>query len=144
MFKDEINTRIKVALKSGNTLEKEILRVALGEIQTIEHRVSKTLPDDEAMAIVRKLIKSNEETLEHTADAEKKKQLVDEVAILTSLLPKSLSVDEIVALLAPVSDAIRAAGNDGQATGVAMKSLKASGASVNGKDVSEAVKRIRS
>ena len=144
MFKDEINTRIKVALKSGNTLEKEILRVALGEIQTIEHRVSKTLPDDEAMAIVRKLIKSNEETLEHTADAEKKKQLVDEVAILTSLLPKSLSVDEIVALLAPVSDAIRAAGNDGQATGVAMKTLKASGASVNGKDVSEAVKRIRS
>jgi len=52
--------------------------------------------------------------------------------------------NEFVAALAGVTDAIRAAGNDGQATGVAMKELKKAGAVVNGKDVSAAVKQLRS
>jgi hypothetical protein len=43
-----------------------------------------------------------------------------------------------------VAGAIKAAGNDGQATGVAMKHLKSAGASVDGKTVAEAVKQIRS
>jgi uncharacterized protein len=48
-----------------------------------------------------------------------------------------------VAALAPVADAIRAAGNDGQATGVAMKQLKSTGATVDGKTVAAAVKQLR-
>ena len=46
--------------------------------------------------------------------------------------------------LGGVESAIKAAGNDGQATGVAMKPRKASGAVVSGIAVSEAVKRLRS
>jgi hypothetical protein len=38
---------------------------------------------------------------------------------------------------------VKAAGNDGQATGVAMKHLKSLGAEVNGKDVSAAVRQLR-
>ena len=52
-------------------------------------------------------------------------------------------VRALVAALASVQDAIKAAGNDGQATGVAMKELKKLGAVVNGKDVSAAVKKLR-
>jgi hypothetical protein len=63
--------------------------------------------------------------------------------VLTSLLPKGLDIAEIVAKLAPVADAIKAAGNDGQATGVAIKHLKAEGISAPGGDVSKAVKAIR-
>ena len=70
--------------------------------------------------------------------------VTEEIAVLESFLPKTLSVDEIVAALAAVADPIKAAGNDGQATGVAMKHLKSTSALVNGKDVSEAVKKIRS
>ena len=143
MLKDTINTRIRAAMKEGRTLEKEILRVALGEIQTAEHRTSKDATDAEAEAIIRKLIKSNQETLAATSDGEKRTTLESEIAILDTLLPKTLSVEEIVALLAPVADAIKAAGNDGQATGVAMKTLKASGAAVLGNDVSAAVKKLR-
>lgn len=143
MLKETINTRIRSAMKEGRTLEKEILRVALGEIQTVEHRTSKDATDAEAEAIVRKLIKSNQETLASTTDAGARTQLENEIAILDTLLPKTLSVDEIVAALAGVADAIRAANNDGQATGVAMKTLKATGAAVQGTDVSAAVKKIR-
>ena len=44
---------------------------------------------------------------------------------------------------ATVSEAILAAGSDGQATGVAMKHLKSSGAVVDGKTVSTAVRTMR-
>jgi uncharacterized protein len=69
--------------------------------------------------------------------------LEEENRILAAFLPKSLGVDEIVASLAPVADAVKSAGNEGQATGVAMKHLKSTGALVNGKDVALAVKKLR-
>lgn len=142
MLVDEIKRRITAAMKAGNTIEKDILRLAYGEVQTNEARGT-AVTDEGVAAIVRKLIKSNEETLAATADAEAKRILVEENVVLASLLPKSLSVADIVAALAPVRDAIKAAGNDGQATGAAMKHLKGAGAVVNGKDVTEAVKQIR-
>ncbi|MBK7579443.1 MAG: GatB/YqeY domain-containing protein [Myxococcales bacterium] len=144
MLSEEIKKRVLAAMKAGNSLEKEILKVALGEIQTQEARANKPMSDEEASAIVRKLVKSNQETASVSEDAAQKEQLGKEIAVLETLLPKSLDVDEIVALLASVLDAVKAAGNDGQATGVAMKHLKSVGASVGGKDVSEAVKRLRS
>jgi len=142
MLVEEMKRRITAALKAGNTVEKEILRVALGEIQTAEARGPATT-EESAAAVVRKLIKSNEETLAATTDEAGRRTLAEENVVLASLLPKSLSVPQIVEALAAVRDAIRAAGNDGQATGVAMKHLKAAGAVVNGKDVTEAVKQLR-
>lgn len=142
MLVDEIKKRIQAAMKARNTLEKEILRVALGEIQTEEARGTEA---DDALAtrILKKLIKSNRETLESATDAEQRAALEGEIAILQELLPRSLSVDEIAAALAPVVNGIRGAGNDGQATGIAMKHLKASGAEVDGKDVAQAVRNLR-
>lgn len=143
MLLDEIKARMFQAMKAGRLVEKEILRVAVGEITTEAAREGRKGDDDEARAILRKLIKSNDESLASGPDAERKQILEEETRILASFLPQSLDVDAIVAALAPVRDAIRSAGNDGQATGVAMKHLKASGASVGGKDVAEAVKRLR-
>jgi uncharacterized protein YqeY len=142
MLVDEMKRRITAALKAGNTVEKEILRVALGEIQTAEARGTATT-EESAAAVVRKLIKSNEETLAATTSEAGKRALAEENVVLASLLPKAMGVPEIVAALAVVRDAVRAAGNDGQATGVAMKHLKAAGVVVNGKDVTEAVKQMR-
>jgi hypothetical protein len=142
MLVDEIKRRVTAAMKAGRTLEKEILRVALGEIQTAEARGPATT-EESAAAVVRKLIKSNEETLAATTDEAAKQTLAAENAVLASLLPRSLGVPEIVEALAAVRDAVKAAGNDGQATGVAMKHLKAAGAIVSGKDVTEAVKQMR-
>ncbi len=143
MLSEEIKKRMLQAMKAGRTLEKEILRVALGEIQTQEARANQALSDDEVAAVVRKLVKNNQETLGVSESAEQKAQLAEEITVLESLLPKALGVDEIVAALAAVADAVRAAGNDGQATGVAMKHLKSTGAVVTGKEVTAAVKQIR-
>ena len=143
MLAHEIKKRVTQAMKDKNTIEKDILRLVLGEIQTAEARGATTATDDEAFAIVRKLIKSNQETLAATTDDEAKRVLAKEIEILGTLLPASLSIEQIVAALSPVADAIKAATNDGQATGVAMKHLKPTGLAVSGKDVSAAVKQIR-
>lgn len=141
MLAEEIKKQMMQALKAGRSVEKEILGVALGEIQTVEAREG-SVSDEQAQGIVRRLIKSNDETAA-VAGEEQKSVLANENAILKKLLPQTLGVDAIVTALAPVSAALRAAGNDGQATGVAMKHLKAQGAVVDGKDVSAAVRQMR-
>ncbi|MFO0736781.1 MAG: GatB/YqeY domain-containing protein [Labilithrix sp.] len=141
---DDIKGQVKDAMKSGDTVARDILRLALGEIQTAEARKAAALSDEETAAAVRKLIKSNEETLSLSADnAERSATLKKEIEVLSALLPKQLSVDDIVKALEPVKDAIVAAKADGQATGVAMKHLKTTGANVSGNDVGAAVKKLR-
>lgn len=143
MLKDELKTAMLEAMKARRAVEKGILRVALGEVQTIESRSGDDASDAEVEKILRKLIKSISESRDAAADDAQRATLVEEIAVLEGYLPKTLTADEIVALLAPVADAVRAAGNDGQATGVAMKHLKGSGATVEGRDVSTAVRAMR-
>jgi uncharacterized protein YqeY len=143
MLIDQIKARMFQAIKAGAQVEKEILRVAVGEITTEAARPGRQGNDEEALAILRKLLKSNEETLGSTTDEQKRAVLTQENEILATYLPKSLSVDEIVQALAPVIAQIKAVANDGQATGIAMKQLKSAGLTVNGKDVGLAIKELR-
>ncbi len=142
MLVDTIRARAKEAMKARREVEREILRVALGEIQTEEARGT-TIGDADAERIVRKIIKSNRETLDMTTAADKQAILREEIAVLESLLPQRLGVEQIVAALGEVAAEIRAAKADGQAVGVAMKLLKSKGAPVDGKDVAAAVKQLR-
>lgn len=143
MLLDEIKARMFKAMKAGDTLEKEILRVAVGEITTDAARPGRKGDDEEAQAILRKLIKSNDESLDSITDATQRAGLTRENAVLRELLPRALGEAEIAEALAAVAEPIRAAGNDGQATGIAMKHLKASGIVADGKLVGAAVKRLR-
>jgi uncharacterized protein YqeY len=144
MLVDEIKKRVALAVKQGDTVTRDVLRLALGEIQTAEARKNAPLADEEANGALRKLIKSNEETLGALpADDSRVSALKKEVEVLTSLLPAQLSVAQIVEALSAQSAAIKAANNDGQATGIAMKHLKSTGAAVGGADVTAAVKQIR-
>jgi len=143
MLTDRIRDRVKQAMKAGDVIEKSILRVALGEIQSEQTRSGRTLDDDAVAAVLRKLVKANEDTLAADPQAERASTLHREVEILHQLLPRTLSVDEIQAALVPVRDALLAAKNDGQATGIAMKHLKAAGAAVTGQDVAAAVRSLR-
>ncbi|MDB5220366.1 MAG: hypothetical protein JWO86_8293 [Myxococcaceae bacterium] len=146
MLVEEIKKRVALAMKQGDTVARDVLRLALGEIQTAEARKNAPLSEEDAVAALRKLIKSNEETLAALATSpgdDRIAPLKSEVEVLASLLPAQMNAAQIVAALAGQVDAIKAAGNDGQATGIAMKHLKASGAAVNGAEVTAAVKQIR-
>jgi uncharacterized protein YqeY len=142
MLLDDIKRRITQAMKDKDDVAKSILRLAFGEMQTAEARAARAITDDEAAAIVKKLVKSNDETLAHAA-GEQADTLRRENEILTSLLPAAISLDALVEALAPQREAIRAAKNDGQATGIAVKHLKASAIDADGKSVAAAVKQMR-
>ena len=142
MLKDEIKTRMIAAMKAKQPVVKNILRVALGEIQTAEARAGADVADADVEKILRKLIKSIGES-RAAAEGEAKATLGQEIEVLEQLLPQMLTPDEIASALVPVREAILAAGNDGQATGVAMKHLKSIDAPVDGKAVSQAVRSMR-
>ncbi len=143
MLKDDMKAAMMAAMRAGQKVEKGILRVALGEIQTIEARSGEDASDAEGEKILRKLIKSIGESRDAAADEAQKATLAEEIAVLERFLPKTLSVEEIIAALAPLADAILGAGNDGQATGMAMKHLKSTDAVIEGGDVSVAVRQMR-
>ena len=92
MLIDEIRRRMTAALKAGKATEKQILGLALGEIQTAEARGGGA-GDEVATAIVRKIVKSNEETLALTTDESARATLAEELAVLRSLLPATLDAD---------------------------------------------------
>lgn len=143
MLLEEIKKRMFAAMKADRKVEKEILRVCVGELETVASRSDKPLNLEEEQAVLRRILKSNEESLGLTEEAEQCGVLVQEIDVLRSFLPSSLSVLQIQDALAPVLDAIRAATGDGPAVGIAMKQLKLSNARVEGKDVAAAVKQLR-
>jgi len=141
---DDLKARIARAVKEKDEVVRDVLRLAFGEVQTAEARAARPLKDDEVAAVVKKLVKSNEETLSMTGEGDvRAAALRKEIEALQSLLPKGLNVDQLVEALGSQRDAIRAAKNDGQATGVAMKHLKSTGATFDGSDVAKAVQKIR-
>lgn len=142
-LKAELKKRVLQAMRDKNELEKDLLRVLLGDLELAETRTGNELSEKDEQQIVRRMVKSNQETAALTQDPADVEKLKQELAILEALLPKTLSVAETIAALEPVADDLRAAGNDGQATGLAMKHLKPQGLQVDGKDVAAAVKQIR-
>jgi uncharacterized protein YqeY len=139
MLIEQIKAAMMSAMKAKNVTEKEILRTCIGEVTG----TGETPDDARVQGVLRKMIKNNEETLVHSTSAEQKATLETEIGILRRYLPQSLSVDQIVLALAPVRDAIVGAAGAGQATGVAMKHLKAGGLEASGKDVGQAVAQLR-
>ena len=140
MLIDDIKKRMFKAMKAGETVEKEILRTAIGEVTS----TGETATDERVTKTLTKLVKSNRETLTVSPDEAQKEILLREIGILETFLPVALTPDEISAALAPVADQIRAAKGDGPAVGVAMKHLKSVEAVVSGQDVRAAVSALRS
>jgi uncharacterized protein YqeY len=144
---EQIKQRVFQAMRDKNELERDLLRVVLGDLQMQETRSGEALSDDEAHRLIRKIVKSTHETI----DALKQRGDSDEaiakaraeLVILESMLPQSLDADQITEALADVADAIKNSGNAGQAIGMAMKHLKAAGASVDGKMVAKVVGQLR-
>ena len=139
MLIDTLKKRMFSAMKANDTVEKELIRTVIGEVTS----TGEDPTDERVVSVLRKMIKSNGETKKVTTDPVQTSTLAQELSILEEFVPPTLNVEQIVLALAPVVEAVKGASNDGQATGVAMKHLKSSGAEVNGKDVTAAVKQIR-
>jgi uncharacterized protein YqeY len=144
---ETLKGRLTECRKAGKATEMTVLQVVLGEASTLEARSGQKPSDDEMEKVIRKTILGNQETMtlmeQKGMTGAGHAKLKAENEFLQALLPRTLSVDEIVAELAAVAALVQGAKNDGQATGVAMKHLKGKGLKVLGEDVSAAVKKLR-
>lgn len=141
---DELKARVTAAMKGGDLLTRDTFRTVLGEAQAEAVRRKGEVTDEVVLGVVRKAVTGLKETIPLAkGDGRDTTQQEAELALLESLLPKAWDRDAIAAALAPLRDELRAAKSDGQAMGVAMKALKAQGATTNPDDVKAAVAAAR-
>jgi uncharacterized protein YqeY len=144
----DLQAKLREAMKAKDELARDLLRVVLGEVSTRRARTGKEPGDEEVHGIVRKLIAGNDETrkeLERRGQTahEAYGRLARENAYLHALLPSTLDPAAIRAELEAITADLKAARNDGQATGLAMKHLKGKGLAVQGEDVAAVVRQLR-
>ena len=99
MLIDQIKERMFQAMKTGATVEKEVLRTVIGEVT----RTGDAASDERVLNVLRKLVKSNQETLRAATDPAQRATLEREITILEDFLPRSLTSAEVRELLGPVA-----------------------------------------
>lgn len=87
-LQEKIKKELMQAMKDKDEAKKNTLRVVMGEFARAE---SKSLSDDEVLRILKKMVKSERETMEQTGQQQDSRYL----NILESYLPKLVSDDEL-------------------------------------------------
>ena len=104
---------ITAAMRSGEALRRDTLRMAESAIYNAEKRDRRELSDDEVAAVIAREVKTRRESVEAfrkggREDLAAKEE--SEIAILATYLPEQLSEDEIAKLVADGVAATGAAG----------------------------------
>lgn len=128
----KINDLIKQASKDKDSTSRNILKLLSSEISREENsQKNKLLTEDEKQLIIRRLIKSNNQTLDCINDSSKTleydeeiKKLKKENDVLSKLLPDSLTIDQLKEFITNNKINIKDVSNEGQAIGMIMKELK--------------------
>jgi uncharacterized protein YqeY len=109
----KITEDMKQAMKSGDTVRRDTLRLLLSSIKNTEGAKMESLDEGEVLSVISKDVKRHLESI----DAYKKGDRTDlvtkeeaELKILQSYLPEQLSRDEIVKAAKEVIAAVGAAG----------------------------------
>ena len=109
-LQDRIQTDITAAMRGGDALRRDVLRMASNAAYNVEKRNQRPLTDDEYLAVLTREVKTRRESVEAyekggRADLAAKEQA--EIEILSEYLPQALSDAEVDAL---VDEAIAATG----------------------------------
>ena len=109
-LKDRLREEVTAAMRSGDALRRDTLRMAQNAIYNAEKRDRREYADDEVAVILGKEVKTRRESVEAfekggRPDLVAKEQA--EIEILSTFLPQALTEDELKLL---VSEAIAATG----------------------------------
>ena len=93
MLQEQIKKDLAVAMKAKDEEKKSILRVIMGEFG---RQANKSLPDNEVVGIIKKLIKSEKEVLAQSGKAETNRF----IEVAEAYLPKMADENDIKAWIA--------------------------------------------
>jgi uncharacterized protein YqeY len=142
-LRDQIQAEVTAAMRSGDSLRRDVLRMVQNAAYLIEKRDKRTLTDDDYASVIAKEVKTRRESVEAFRGGSREDLAAKEeaeIAILAEFLPEQLSDDDIQTL---IDDAIAATGaSSARDMGKVMGSIspKTRGRA-DGKRVSEMVAR---
>ena len=101
-LRDRVASEVTAAMRSGDSLRRDVLRMALNAAYNLEKRQQKPLDEDGMVAVLTREVKTRRESIEAFSkggrqDLAAKEQA--EIAILQEFLPQALSEDELRALV---------------------------------------------
>jgi uncharacterized protein len=101
-LRDRIKTDIAVAMRGGDTLRRDVLRMATSAAYNVEKRNGHPLTEDELLAVLSREVKTRRESVEAfrgggREDLATKEEA--EIAILSEYLPQALTEDEVGSLV---------------------------------------------
>ena len=105
MTNEELHEQMVAAMKAKDKVRLSIVRQVMGEVKNLEVNERRDATEEDVNAMIKRLIKQTNETLEMSIKAannqERTDTLTEQVSILESLLPAQLSGDALVALIEP-------------------------------------------
>lgn len=111
-LRDQLKADVSAAMRSGETLRRDTLRMALSALALVEKELKRDATDDEVLGVIVKAVKTRKESVEayiaaHRADLAEGESA--EIAILSTYLPEQLSDADLDSLVAEAISATGAA-----------------------------------
>ncbi|MFM2193883.1 MAG: hypothetical protein RLZZ460_553, partial [Chloroflexota bacterium] len=109
-LRDQLKADVSAAMRSGETLRRDTLRMALSALALVEKELKRDATDDEVLGVIVKAVKTRKESVDayiaaNRADLAESESA--EIAILSTYMPEQLSDADVDAL---VAEAISATG----------------------------------
>jgi uncharacterized protein YqeY len=141
-LRDQINDDLKAAMRSGETMRRDTIRLLTAALKQREVDERKTLTDGDVLAVIEKMIKQRRDSISQFEQggrqdlADKEKQ---ELTLLQTYMPQAMGEDELAAAIAAAVSESGAAGPADMGKVMAVLKPKLAGRADMGK-VSAAVK----
>jgi len=111
-LRDQLKADVSAAMRSGETLRRDTLRMALSSLALVEKELKRDATDDEVLGVIVKAVKTRKESVD-AYTAANRADLADaetaEITILSAYMPEQLSDADVDALVAEAISATGAA-----------------------------------
>ena len=102
-LRDQLKADVSAAMRSGETLRRDTLRMALSSLALVEKELKRDATDDEVLGVIVKAVKTRKESVD-AYTAANRPDLAEgenaEIAILSTYMPEQLSDTDVDALVA--------------------------------------------
>ena len=101
-LRDQLKADVSAAMRSGETLRRDTLRMALSSLALVEKELKRDATDDEVLGVIVKAVKTRKESVD-AYTAANRPDLAEgenaEIAILSTYMPEQLSDADVDALV---------------------------------------------
>jgi len=145
-LKEQLMDDLKQAMRSGDTMRKNVIRMVRAAIKNAEITAQQELDDAQVITLIAKDIKRSQESIEYFKQGNRQDLIAEEQAkieILSAYMPQQLSDKEITATVRQIIDELGVSGPAGIGPVMKASMAKLKG-SADGRRVSQIARQLLS